>query len=104
MSTPKLRSTENALPPANRLPPETLSQIFSYVSVPKAVAAASGFVIPLPFRERAVVTHAYRYWREAATHAIVFISRLGAHPLKVATIPPRVRTRVLLYLGPSFPT
>lgn len=91
----------NVLSPANKLPPETLSQIFSYVSAPNSVAVVSGFDIPRPFREWAAVTHVCRHWREAAIASPnlwskiytprpdlmeLFLSRSGARPLEVDAI------------------
>ena len=99
----KLRSSMNTLSPVNKLPPETLSQIFSYVSAPNSVAAVSGFDIPRSFREWAAVTRVCRYWREAAVASPnlwskigtpqrdlteLFLSRSAAHPLEVYAFPP----------------
>ena len=86
----------------NRLPPETLSLIFSYVFAPMSMAAATGFDIPFPFRQWEAVTHVCRYWREAAIASPtiwskietsqpnliqLFLSWSGAHPLEFHTIP-----------------
>ena len=94
----RLRSTVNAASPVNRLPPETLSQIFSHVSAPNTSYAASGFAVPHPFCKWAVVTHVCRYWRAAAVSSPnlwskidtprpelmeLFLSRSGARPLEV---------------------
>ena len=88
----------NAVSPANRLPPEVFSHIFSYVSASDTVSSASGFLVPRPFRDWAAVTHVCRYWREAAVASSnlwsnintprpelmeLFLSRSGAHPLEV---------------------